>query len=382
MAEPMSRRILHLITGLGRGGAETTLSRLLAHADGDRFHASVVSLLPEGDLGDRIRGLGIEVSSLGMRRGFPDPGSLAHLVGLLRRVRPDVVQTWMYHADLLGGLASKGAGRGRVVWNLRHTQLDAHSPRLTRWTVRTCAATSSWLASRIVCGSRAALAHHARLGYDPDKLMVVQNGFDLRELTPRPGDREDVRRELQLADSDLAVGLVARFDPHKDHRTFVRAASETVRRLPSAHFVLCGPGTDARNEELVGWIRRAGLASRFRLLGARQDPTRVMAGFDVGALCSTSEGFPNVVAEMMACGLTCVVTDVGDAAEIVGDTGLVVPPSDPHALSRACCSVLSMAPEQRRARGRSARRRIAEHFGLERFVRGYECVWDQLTDRP
>ena len=378
-----SIQLVHIITGLNTGGAETMLYKLLSAMEREAFEPLVVSLTDIGPVGEKIRALGVPVRALGMRRGVPDPRGVWRLVRLLKRQRPYLVQTWMYHADLLGGLAARLAGRGiPVVWGIHHSNLDPKgNKRTTIWTARVCARLSHRLPSRIVCCSEASRQVHAALGYAPQKMVVIPNGFDLSAFRPDPSARESVRRELGVAADALLIGLVGRFDPQKDHSNFVAAAALLSAAYPEAHFLLCGDGVNWDNQKLAGWIEEAGLRKRFHLLGRREDMPRLTAALDIASSSSYGEGFPNVIGEAMACGVPCAVTDVGDSAFIVGDTGLVVPPRDPEALAQAWKKLIDMGQEGRQRLGGAARKRILENFNLPDIIARYEALYKEAARR-
>ena len=208
---------------------------------------------------------------------------------------------------------------------------------------------------------------------------MIPNGFDLERFKPDTDARASVRSELAVEPDTLLVGLIARYDPYKDHENFFRAARGVVERLPKVRFVLCGDGVTPQNDAIMDLVRKAGLANSCLLLGRRPDVPRILSALDISCLSSLAEGFPNVVGEAMACGVPCVVTDVGDAREILGPTGLIVAPRDSEALSRALIDLLSMPAEQRRGLGRQARERIELRFSLPRIVSRYEALYDEIT---
>lgn len=373
--------ITHLITGLNTGGAETMLYKLLSGMDREAFEPRVVSLTDVGPVGEKIRALGVPVHALGMRRGVPDPRGAWRLTRLLKKDRPHLVQTWMYHADLLGGLAARLAGGViPVVWGIRHSNLDPEgNKRTTIWTTRACAWLSHRLPAKIVCCSEASRRVHTALGYAAEKMVVIPNGFDLTAFKPDPEVREEVRRELGIPADALLIGLVGRFDPQKDHRNFVAAAALMSAAYPEVHYLLCGDGVSWDNHELAGWIDEVGLRQRFHLLGRREDMPRLTAALDIASSSSYGEGFPNVIGEAMACGVPCVVTDVGDSAFIVGDTGMVVPPRNPEALAQAWKKLMEMGPEGRKKLGEAARRRVLENFNLPDIVARYEGLYKEIV---
>ncbi len=377
-----TRKVLHLITDLDTGGAERMLHKLLSKAERGAFELGVVSLTDIGPVGKEIEKLAIPVEALGMRRGVPNPLALPRLARRLRKFRPNVIQTWMYHANLVGGLAGKLAAGVPVIWGIRNAVLvPGASKRTTIGVAKVCAWLSSWLPERIVCCSEASRRAHIELGYQAGKIVVIPNGFDLERFKPNAESRVSVRRELGVADDALLIGSVARFDPLKDHRNLVQAARQLHGTHPEVHFVLCGQGITWDNRALAGWIEAAGLRQRFHLLGLRSDIPRLQAAFDLAASSSLSEGFPNVIGESMACGVPCVVTDVGDSAVIVGDTGRVVPPRDPQALALAWQELTERGDEGRRRLGEAARRRIGEKYFLERIVQEYEALYRAVSAR-
>lgn len=381
-----SVRILHVSTGLNLGGAESMLLRLLeARAPGEEHH--VVSLIGVGQIGQRIAALGIPVQGLGMRRA-PDPGGLLRLRGIVAALRPDVVQTWMYHADLVGGLAARLAGRGAVVWGLHNSTLDRSATRRTTRLVVSALARLSWrLPDAVVSVSRAAQDLHVAQGYDPRKFVLIPNGFDVGRFRPDPGARRATRAALGVRDGEVLIGMVARVAAQKDHLNFIRAAALLARSRPEARFLLCG-GPDALNglgatpdnPHLAGPIRAAGLAGRFHLLGPRDDVPAVLAALDVATLSSAfGEAFPLSLGEAMACGVPCAATDVGDTAFLLGSTGRVAPPRDPAALAGAWEALVAAGPAGRARLGAAARARVAEHFELRRVAARYSALWREVA---
>jgi len=376
-------RILHLTPDLNSGGAEIMLFRLVLAMDRDSFAPVVVSMTDAGSLGPGLEDMGVPVHSLGMKRGRLSPLKMVALVRLLQERQPQVIQTWMYHADLMGAVAARFVGGIPVAWGIHHSTLVPGKSRpLTILTAKACAAVSGVLPARIICCSESSRRVHRGLGYPEHKMTVIPNGFDLESFAPDAQVRREVRAELKIAPEAPVVGLVARFDPQKDHRNFVLAAATLARNLPEAVFVLCGDGVDAGNEALVGWIDEQGLASSFRLLGVRSDVSKIVQALDVsGTSSSFGEAFPLVVGESMACGVPCVVTDVGDSAAMVGDTGVVVAPGCPGDLAAAWLSLFEMGREQRAALGARARKRILERYDLAGVVRRYESVYRVLIGR-
>ena len=369
-----------VITGLSTGGAEIMLLKLLERIDRSRFSLHVFSLTSLGEIGPRIQALGIPVEAMGMNRHAPSPFAVAALARRLRETKTDLVHTWLYHADLLGSLAARLAGVRTIAWCIRNTDLDRDKSKLaTRLVARLNAIVSRWLPTGILCCADAARDVHVALGYARDKMEVIPNGFDLSRYRPDAEARQSVRTELNLASHTPLVGIVGRHDPQKNHAGFLVAAGLLLRSRPDVRFVLVGTGIDSGNEELTAAARRAGVFDAAHWLGRRDDIPRLMASLDVLVSSSFSEAFPNVLGEAMACGIPCAVTDVGDSAAIVGDTGRVVRSGDMPALAAAIDDLLALNPAQRAAWGGRARLRVAEHFEIGRVVRRYEDYYERLA---
>jgi glycosyltransferase involved in cell wall biosynthesis len=355
------------------------LWKLLSRLQGERFECEVICLGTMGEIGKRIAALGVPVHAMGLSRTFPNPFAVFSLARSIRKFRPDVVQTWMNHANLLGTVACAIAGEGPLVWSLRQANLDAAvNRRRTLWIARACAKLSD-RASAIVLCSEASRQPHVEFGYPTDKMQVIPNGFDTDAFRPDSEARYEFRRELGIAGDTPIVGLIARFDSQKDQHTFIRAASEIARRRPDTRFLLCGTDITWQNRALAGWIDDAGIRESCVLLGRRDDVPRVMAALDMLASSSCGEGFPNVIGEAMACGVPCVVTDVGESAAIVDSTGRVVPPHDAQGLAKACLQVLEMSSDDRRDLGHRARSRIMNHFSLDAVVAAYIRLYGSVA---
>ena len=376
-------KVMHIITTLGPAGAENMLCRIAAGMDATRFENEVVSLTGILDLAERMNSLGVPVRTLAMQKSVPNPLLVMRLAKWIRESKPDVIHTWMYHANLIGSLAARLAGNVPVVWAIHHNAFDPRvDKRRTMLVNRACALLSRKFATRIVFCSEASLRTHKELSYAAEKLEVIPNGFDLEEVKPDPTAHESLRRELGIPADAIVIGLAARFHPHKDHRNFIQAAERLHKRMPDVHFLLFGMGVTWGNAQLVEWIEAAGIRERCHLLGLRQDLSRLFSGMDIATTASRSEAFPIVVGEAMACGTPCVVTDVGDSALIVENTGSVVPPEDPHALAEAWRSLIEAGPAVRRRLGIAARERVQRHFELSAIIERYQKIYTQAASRP
>jgi glycosyltransferase involved in cell wall biosynthesis len=375
-------RMTHLVTGLVQGGAEMTLARLLANIDRDRFVSEVIALGEFGPMADRIRSTGVALKILGMRRGRPSVAGFCRLASELRRFRPQVLQTWLYHADIAGLIAGRATGVPAIVWNVRASDMDmSHYRTMSALTLRACARWSHQ-PTAVIVNSQAGKRHHERLGYRPRRWVLIPNGVDTTVFKPDAQARLAFRTELRLPEDAILIGSVARFDPMKNQPGLLRAAAIVARGHPRAHFLLAGANVDWSNPVLRDAAADPSLQGRVHLLGPRRDVPRLMAALDLAVSSSSyGEGSPNVLAEAMACGVACVATDVGDSCLIVGATGEVVMPDDPLALAAAIGRVVQLDAAARVARGMAARTRMLEEYDLPIAVARYEQLYASLLEQ-
>lgn len=370
-------KVVHIITGLGDGGAEGVLSRLCQNTQG--IDHVVISLMDEGKYGAILRDANITVHCLALKVSRPSPLKFIKLIQLIRSEAPDVVQTWMYHADLLGGIAAKIAGVKRVFWGVRMSSLDpVESSRITHCIVRICAFLSRWLPEKIVCCAEQAMVVHAQIGYMKDKLQVISNGYDLSRFKPDHLVGMNIRKELDIGTEEFIIGMVGRFDPLKDHNNLIQALAYVTESKIHFRCVLVGKDLTQSNTILVKWIVEQALQDKILLLGQRSDIASVMNVLDLHVLSSKSEGFPNVIAEAMACGVPCVSTHVGDALQIIGAQEAVCPASEPKELAKL---IIFMANEWKQNkqgwqnRKNMSVKRIHDNYSVETMVDAYVSIW-------
>ena len=373
-------RILHIITGLNTGGAERALYNLLYGGLANKFDNEVISLSEGGAFGARIIDLGVSVHCLGMRRGLPSPPSVAKLLRRVKDFQPDVIQGWMYHGNVAAWLAHFFSPEGpELAWNIRHSLYDLGQEKLlTRQVIRA----NCWLSKRpmaIVYNSRLSRRQHEAFGFSSLAGRVIPNGFDLECFSTAEDIRWRVRAELGIPQDAVVVGHVARFHPVKDHEGFLRAAVRVAGRLERVHFILGGCDVVLGNPSLSGLVPET-MQARFHFLGERGDVPDLMRAMDVFCQSSWSEAFPNVLGEAMATSVPCVATGVGDSADIIGDTGVVVPPRDAEALAGGLERLLTTPLEERRALGAAARARVEAHYALGAVVEQYAELYSKIKN--
>ncbi len=373
-------KILHIITALSVGGAQSILHQLLRIWSSSPDQHRVISLVAGGRNVEDIRALGIEVCELGMQPGKLRGTDLLELSRAIRDREPELVQTWLYHADLIGGSIARLSSRAPIVWGIHHSLSSTRTLRPSTLIVaRANALLSRVIPARIHCCSTTALESHARLGYQRSKMVIIPNGVDLTRFQPDPSARSGLRADLHLSQNARLIGMFARFHPQKDHQTMIAAAGLLHDRLPDVHFVLAGHDVDKHNAQLGEWISRAGIGDHVHLLGLREDMPRLHAAVDVFTLSSSEgEALPLVLCEAMACEVPCVATDVGDMRDVIGDTGGCVAPRDPGALAGAWIAVLELPPSEYQLLGKRARQRVQNKYDLEKIAGLYRDLYRRV----
>lgn len=372
-------KVTHIITCLDTGGAEMMLYKLLSLYDRNKFVMSVISLSDIGEIGKKIQDLGVSVDALHARKNFAGIFSVFKLIKILRKEKPDIIQTWMYHANFLGAVAALFVKKVKLIWGIHNGYLDKNRMKhATVMIAKICAWLSGLIPKKIICCAKATVNIHAEFGYASSKMIVIPNGFDLKAFQRNSDFYQDVRKELQLPSDSLLIGMLARFDADKDYPNFVRASQQIIMQNPKAYFVCCGKNVDNDNMSLAALIKKYELQNHCYLLGERSDIVRLLSAFDILVSSSVSEGFSNVIGEAMACEVPCVVTDVGDSAEIVGNKSCVVPSQDSQELAKTVQHILCMNAEQRKLLGKAARARVKNNYSLEKVVQEYQSLYCEL----
>ena len=384
-------KILHIITTLDVGGAELMLLRLLSLMDNEKFTNEVVTLSDFGPVGKKIKKMGIPVSALNIKSTLSGIFAVIILWYRLIKSRPDILQTWLYHSDLIGFIIGKLAFVKNICWNIRGGKRDFSSYGFsTNLSLNLCKLLSP-LPDAVIVNSKAGKKFHSEIGYKPKKWIVIQNGIDIERFMPDSNAKlklmieleneskdnrhiNEEQKKVKISEKSFLVGLVARYAPIKDHFTFIKGASLILDRRRDVRFILVGKNVTWDNISIVGQIPDK-YHEFFFLMGERSDVHKIMAALDIATLVSLGEGFPNVICEAMASGVPCVVTDVGDSAEIVGDTGEIIPVKNPEALSNAIEKLLDLPPDEMRMLGERARSRIEENYSIDKILSKYSNLY-------
>lgn len=371
-------KILHIITGLNVGGAENMLAKLI-EASPDASTEPVLSLLEVGPLGKRIADAGAPVHSLHMARSLPTPTALGRLASVVRKLRPDVIHGWMYHGNLAANLARYWSyGQPPLIWNIRHSVPD---PKLEPVRTRALLAASAPLSrgpATIVYNSAAALTQHTQMGFSGARALVIPNGFDTAVYRPNPFARKALESEFGIGPDTLAVGCIARYHPMKGHDILVESVLRARKRGIDIHLLLVGNELADPPAQLAQRLAELP-ADRVSTSGARFDVASWLPGLDLVVVPSGwGEGFPNVIGEAMSCSVPVVATDVGDCAQIVGPSGIVVPPLSIDALADALIDILSLSREERSRLGELGRKRVQEQYSIAKVSEEYHALYRRV----
>ena len=363
-------KIFFLIRSLNVGGAEQQLLELVRGLDKSRFNINVGLFYDEGMLREELHGMqGVRLLPLGKLGRWDLLAFGLRLARLLRKLKPDVLYSFLPEANLTGLIAGRLARVPRIVWGLRASNMDV---KHYHWSFGATLQICSWLSSfpdAIISNSAAAIKSHKKLGFKTIKITVIPNGIDTKRFEHDETAGYKVRREWGVLDDEILIGSVARLDPMKDHSTFLRAARIFLDYSDKVRFVCVGYAQEPYKSKMVDLGNRLGLNEHLIWNEARKDMTAVYNALDIVTSSSAyGEGFPNVIGEAMACGVPCVVTDVGDSARIVGSVGITVPSENPKALADGWRNMLKRLNDKSYSIKEMTRARIVSHYNSEIFI--------------
>ena len=370
-------RIVHIITGLGDGGAEHILFKICKY-DRKNTHF-VISLRGPGKYYLLLNKIGIRVFCLNLK--FFSINKFFYLIKLLRLLKPDVVQTWLVHADLIGGIAARLAGFNKILWNIRYSNIEFGKAKLTTILIIRILSFLSYIVPKyIVTVSLKAQEIYEKIGYNKKIFKFIPNGYDLSVLRIYKKKKIITEKKIKIKKRLPIIGNVARYDPQKDHLNLLNALSLLKSKNVNFRCMLLGYNINKKNKNLVSNIKKLKLTNHITLLGQSDNITKMMNTFDIHVLSSSyGEGFPNVVAESMACGTPSIVTDVGDAAYVVGKTGWVVPPNNSSKLAIAIQKALNEKGSNKwHKRCNQSRMRIKEKFSMSKMIKLYDTLWTKI----
>lgn len=366
------KKIIHIINSVDLGGTETTLWRLLK-ALHEHYQFYVIVLTGKGYYTPEIENLGIPTFYLDIHNRPWSAGF--KLIKLIKKIKPDIVQTWLYYADFIGGICAKLCNTPIIIWSIRCEGIGLKNK--AKWLKKICALLSKVIPNHIITNSKVALHRHIRAGYQAQKMQIIYNGYDDNELTPQ--HQHTVRQfgEIQLPADAIVIGTLARFHPDKDYLSLIKIIDSLCQTRPHVYVVLCGPGCHVKNSELMLWLQTVVCRNQVILLDGVQQPALYLRQLDIFIQSSRTESFSNSLAEALLCGLACVATDVGETKDLCADNAMIVPAENPNELARACLQMLEKTQQERIKLGLRSRDHIKQCYAWER----HQTQMQQLYDR-
>ncbi|QSJ20071.1 glycosyltransferase [Nostoc sp. UHCC 0702] len=363
----MKTKLAFIIRSLKYGGAETQLVNLAKGLEQQGFDVSVFYFYPNGSLVKDLQESKISTICLEKQGRWHIFSFFWHLVRHLKQIHPDILHGYLGVPNLLTILLKPFFPSTRMIWGIRNSH---HAPNQFGWlgnVVFQLECLFSHFTDLIVVNSHAGKAYCLTHGFPADKMIVISNGIDTEKFQPDREARAKVRTEWGISENTILIGLVGRLDPRKDHPTFIKAAALLYKQRQNVHFVCVGSGSESYTRELHDLANELGISEKVIWAGAHTDMPAIYNSLDIAVSSSYTEGFPNVIGEAMACGVPCVVTDVGDSAWIVGDRSMVVPPRNPEALKTAIQQLIEKL-ETNSCNSVHIRHRIVEQFSIHQLV--------------
>ena len=369
-----------LTRSLNYGGSERQLVALVIGLHHDGQSTAVATFYPGGPFQHSLESAGVPVFSLGKHSRWDVVGFAWRLIRFVRRAKPDILHGYLGTANILAVCLKPFCPGMKVIWGVRASNMELERygrlDRLLYW----IECRTSQFADVIVVNSHVGLEYAVSHGFPREKMIVIANGIDTERFHPNRQARTRFRGKWGIQADENLIGLVGRLDPMKGHLTFVNAAALLTRKRPNVRFVCVGDGPEQYQRRLVALAAELGLTDRLQWLPASESIASFYNAFDLATSCSTyGEGFSNVIGEAMACGIPCVVTDVGDGKRIVGETGSVVAPGDPKALALAWDTMLEIGSAERARLGQCARERILQEFSLSRLIEATSHVFEAVV---
>jgi glycosyltransferase involved in cell wall biosynthesis len=369
------KKIIHIISGLGSGGAENMLLKLLKYSDKRKYYHEVISLKDEGLIGEKIKAEGIKLHTLNINK--------YNLLNSLIKARKlcsdfDIVDTWLYHADLFGFVISKILLKKKLVWNIRHSNLDKDANSSVILKILKLNSILSEYVDSITYNSNKALENHVKIGYVDYKTEIIPNGFELNKFKFDLVSRNRLRKDLALNENEIVIITVGRWNIQKDYFTLFRALNELKQKNKYFKMIMVGTNLDDSNFDLETLIDQYKLKENILLLGRRSDIPALLSTSDIYVSSSLGESFSNAIGEAMACELYCVVTDVGDSKLILGNTGRVVPPKNFMSLSDSLLSYVDYLNRSDKGKNKSARERVIENYDISTVIKLFELNYEKV----
>ena len=373
--------IFFLARSLHIGGSERQLVNLVKYLDKSKYDTTVACFYGGGVLEQELRGGGIRLLDLKKKGRWDILIFIFRLVKILRKLKPDILYSWLDGPNILGFIAGYLSKVPKVIWGIRASNVD-----LKKYGIGL--QISFWMQTRlsryidlIIANSESGKKYHIARGFPAKKIVIVPNGINVNHFCPLYSEGVKVKKEWNIKANEILIGLVGRLDPMKDHPTFMEAVSMLCKKRTDVKFICVGDGEEPYKSDLYQLSKKLELGGKLIWAGRRLDMAAVYNALDISSSSSSGEGFPNVIGESMACGVPCVVTDVGDSAKIVGDTGIIVPPKSPDMLAKGWEQLLNLEKKEFSLLSRRVRERIVNNYSVGKMIeRHNEFFEDILKD--
>jgi glycosyltransferase involved in cell wall biosynthesis len=373
--------VMHVITSLQIGGAEMMLKKLVTTRKELGINDIVVCLTDKGSIGDDLEDKGILVYYLRIKSWSSFTKGFIILFSLIKRHAPHVVQTWLYHADFIGGIVAKLLCK-KVIWNIRQTNFSSTRKSIfTILVMRICSFLSYIIPDVIICAAEASRVSHVRFGYQKSKFLVIPNGFVKSDLKVTSEQIQEMKYDFGLKQNQIVIGTVGRFHIDKDYYNFIKASAVLVKKYNNLAFLMVGNNLDNRNPDLVKMLKMHGVYEQYYLIGKVNNTEQFYSVMDIFCLSSAVEGFPNVLGEAMLMGIPCVATNVGDVIKIIDNCGITVESGNYKQLADALEILIVKTSKYRIDLGQKGKQRIEKLFMLPDVVNTYSNLYNNIVNK-
>ena len=359
------KSIIYIISVIGTGGAEMMLYKLIKNLDKTNLKIiTIISLSKNKNELSYFNDLQFNITTFNFRNILFIPITFLKLIFYIRKKKPDIVHTWMYHADLIGGLAAKIAGVRFIIWGIRNSYLSTlYNKKFTKYVVLSCSKLSYYIPDIITSNSQSSALDHINIGYNKNKFIIIPNGFDMTKFNNK-NTKLNIRDKLNLDYNTILIAHIARFHPQKNHIGFIEAAYNIHIQHPNIHYVMIGSNVDYNNPILVNKIKELNLSKHIHLLGLIENINEIISNFNFFISTSFGEAFPNVIGEAMSSNVICISTDVGDCAEIIHNYGFISKDTSSKSISDSTIEALKMNKEEQLNMKLNAKKRVETNYNI------------------